>query len=140
MVAPKAVSMDYLEKLHEIIVVLTAAKSVNSSELRNDICRAAAAALRTVADHMDPVPPPPLPEEDEDISSTTSKHISMYHEFISEMSPSVRRAMPSAPQKERFTVVAALWRKYKKIGILEEIVAAAKMDLPQVPTVGIDLV
>lgn len=134
--------MNQIERLHEVLVVLTAAASINSIDLKGDLSRAAGRALRELADDVDP-PIEALPEtalDQEDTSSTTSKGSSKYHDFISELSPHVRRALPNSPQTERFKLMASLWSKHKNRGY-QEAVFAAKRDLPiqQVAVFGIDL-
>jgi hypothetical protein len=134
--------MNQIERLHEVLIVLTAAASIKSIDLKDELCRAAGKALRAVADDVDPrleaLPEAPLDQED--TSSTASKGSSKYHDFISELSPHVRRALPNSPQTERFKLIASLWSKYKAYGY-QEAVFAAKRDLPieQVAVFGIDL-
>jgi len=140
--------MSHIERVKEVLAVLTAAESTVSLGLKEDLCRAAGKALRLLAHELDPqsvreLQPEALPdqaEDYEDISSTSSKGVSKYHDFISELSPHARRALPSAPQKERFKLIASLWSKYKSQGY-QEAVLAAKKDLPihTVPVFGIEL-
>ena len=142
--------MSHIERVKEVLAVLTVAESTSSLGLKEDLCKAAGKALRLLADELDPrseivqeLPPEALldsPQDYEDISSTSSKGVSKYHDFISELSPHARRALPSAPQKERFKLIASLWSKHKASGY-QEAVLAAKKELPihSVPVFGIEL-
>jgi len=132
--------MNHIGKLNDVLAILTATVSITSVDLKEDVYAVLANTLKVLANDLAPAVEAEAPPLDNEDTSSASKGASKYHDFISELSPHVRRALPNSPQTERFKMMAALWSRHKALGYLEAVVAAKKgLPIYSVPVFGIEL-
>lgn len=127
--------MSHIQALNEVINVLSLADKLSTAPLKNGLYKSASATLSSLATelagHSVCAQEPSIPDD----SDMSSKASTKYHDFMVDITPAIRKAMPTGPQTERFKLAASLWTKYKHLVSVELILEAAKKDLPTSPPV-----
>ena len=129
------VQMSHIQALREVIDVLSLADKLSTTPLKNGIYKSASTTLSTLAAELAGHGGSSQESSIPDDSDLSSKASTKYHDFMVEITPAIRKAMPTGPQTERFKLAASLWTKYKHLVAVELILEAAKKDLPVSPPV-----